>query len=102
MKFLVMTKARAAVVPPQDPIAAVKEAVAWIEGRLADGTTDCAYGIVPSMSANVMNADSHEDLWRILTDYPLFDLWDWEVYPLCDIKQFADQRLKILQRMARK
>lgn len=61
--------------------------IAWIEGKLEDGTFDCVFGFLGGGGFSVANADSHREILDLMADYPLFGLSTWEVRPLLDFKE---------------
>ena len=45
----------------------------------------------------IADVDSHETLWNILMEYPLFQYNEWEVRALCDWNHVYDNSLSQLQ-----
>lgn len=98
MKFLALSKRRPG--PPPDPkvvIALSRASQEWIKAKLADGTLDCAYNVVPNANgyfgAAIANAHSNEEVYQQLTAYPFFLLTDFEVYPLSDAWRAIDDNV---------
>lgn len=72
--------------PPPEVFDAAME---WIEGKLEDGTFDCVYGFLEGGGFSISNADSHEEAFEMMTDYPLFGFVEWEIRP---VMEFGTQR----------
>ena len=62
----------------------------WVSAKLADGTLECAYSFPSGGGFFIFNADSHEDLMRLLVDFPLRPLSELEVHAICDFSQATD------------
>jgi len=62
-------------------------AIAWIEGKLDDGTFDCVFGFLEGGGFSIANAGSHREVLDLMADYPLFGLSTWEVRPLLEFKE---------------
>jgi hypothetical protein len=84
MKFLILGKPRAGAHPVEDRAAANKAAKAMLEKLLEDGTLDCSYQLVGGGGVAIGNADTAEDLLRVLWSYPLFSQFEWHVEPLVE------------------
>ena len=61
-------------------------AIAWLEGKIDDGTFDCIYGFVEGGGFSIANADSHREALELMADYPLFGLVNWDVRPVLEFK----------------
>jgi hypothetical protein len=76
-------------------------ALAWLDGKLADGTFDCLYGFLEGGGCSVVNADSHRDVLDLMADYPIYGLVTWEVRPLLDFRDGTDLvRAKLVEAQA--
>jgi len=76
-------------------------AVSWVEGKINDGTLDCAFGFLKGGGFSVTNADSHRDLFEMMADYPLYGLVTWEVHPLLEFKEATEtERAKLVEAQA--
>src|SRR5436305_12441399 len=62
-------------------------ALAWLEGKVNDGTFDCLFGFVEGGGCSVVNADSHRGVLDLMADYPLFGLVTWELRPLLEFRE---------------
>jgi hypothetical protein len=97
MKYYV--SARPGPVPP--PPEVFDAAFEWVEGRLDDGTFDCVYGFLGGGGFSVTNADSHDEILRMMADYPLFGFSEWDVQPLLDFGAERDTlRAKLVEAQA--
>ena len=65
------------------------EALAWLEGKVDDGTFDCIFGFLEGGGFSVANADSHGEVLDLMAEYPLFGLSTWDVRPLLDSNREA-------------
>lgn len=73
-------------------------AVAWLEGKVDDGTFDCVYGFLEGGGFSIANADSHREVLDVMAEYPLFGLVTFEVRPLLDFKEgFDTTRAKLAE-----
>lgn len=91
MKFLVISKSRisSATPKPTNPEGLYRSAIAWTEKSLADKTLDCTYGFAAGRGGcSIVNADSHEELLRVLRSSPMFHFAEYEVHALCDSDAF--------------
>jgi hypothetical protein len=76
-------------------------ALAWLDGKLSDGTFDCIYGFMEGGGFSVTNADSHREVLDLMADYPLFGMVTWDVRPLMTFRDGADViRAKLVQAQA--
>ncbi len=91
MKFLIITKRRASALP----VETMEPARNWIKARLADKTLDCCYGFLNGGGISIMNAKSHEDLVKLLMDYPESRWVDFDIHGLCDIDMLFDHAEKL-------
>lgn len=65
-------------------------AIAWLQGKVDDGTFDCLYGFIEGGGFSVANADSHREVLDLMADYPLYGLVTWEVRPLLEFRDGID------------
>lgn len=91
MKFLIVTKRRANPLP----IETMEPARVWIKTMLQNGTLDCCYGFLNGGGISIMNAKSHEDLMRLLMEYPESRWVDFEIQGLCDINTMFEEAEKL-------
>jgi hypothetical protein len=76
-------------------------AIAWLEGKLDDGTFDCLYGFLEGGGCSITNAASHAEVLEVMAEYPLFGLVTWEVRPLLEFKEGIDTvRAKLAEAQA--
>ena len=102
MKYLVIEVPRAPSRPlPQEQVLALNIAAREsIEARIADGTLDSLYAFPGGGAFAIGKADSHDALWDILMEYPLYHYMDWEVKALCNWSHGFDTLIKRLQKQA--
>ena len=62
----------------------------WVNTKLADGTLDCAYSFPAGGGFFIFNADSNEGLTKLLVDFPLRPLTEFEIHALCDFNVATD------------
>jgi hypothetical protein len=62
----------------------------WVNAKLADGTLESAYSFPAGGGLFIANADSHESLMKIIVDFPLRPLADFEVHAISDFNQSTD------------
>jgi hypothetical protein len=76
-------------------------AIAWLQGKLDDGTFDCVYGFMEGGGFSVANVDSHRDALDMMAAYPLFGQVTFEVRPLLEFKEGVDTiRAKLVEAQA--
>jgi hypothetical protein len=76
-------------------------AIAWLEGKLDDGTFDCLYGFIEGGGFSITNAGSHGEVLDLMADYPLFGMVIWEIRPLLEFKEGIDTvRAKLAEAQA--
>ncbi len=72
----------------------------WVNKKLADGTLDCAYSFPAGGGFFIFNADSHEDLMRLLVEFPLRPLSEFEIHSACDFNQATDMVVDSIKNLA--
>jgi hypothetical protein len=76
-------------------------AIAWLEGKLDDGTFDCVYGFLEGGGFSISNADSHGEAFELMADYPLFGMVTWDVRPVLELgEQTGTIRAKLVEAQA--
>ena len=96
MKFLVTVMPR----PALAPLELVEAGRNWVEQKLKDGTLDCVYGFPTGGGIGIENANSHDELMRNLTSYPLFPFVEMTVQPLASHTAAFEAYRAISQRTA--
>ncbi len=97
MKFLVITKPR--TVPlPDNYVELVKAAKEWLNAKVADGTIDFVYSMLPNGGVSITNVDSHKQAFDLMQEYPLTPFLDWKIVPLVDLNYTFDKLIKALSR----
>ena len=82
---------------PPDPLALNRAVRDFVAARLADGTMDCAYYLLPRGGMSIINADSHEALLGLLRTWPGFGYQEFEIQLLSDIRLAIDNNWERLQ-----
>ena len=102
MKYLVTEVPRAPSRPlSQEQVLALNKAAREsIEESIADGTLDSVYAFPDGGALAIVNAESHEELWDILMEYPLYHYMDWEIKVLCNWSHGIDRLVERLQKQA--
>ena len=63
----------------------IEEAMKWGEDRRADGIVDCSYYFLDSDNGfAILNAESHEHLYKILLTSAFHQQVTWEAKPIID------------------
>jgi hypothetical protein len=76
-------------------------AMAWLEGKVEDGSFDCLYGYLEGGGFSVTNADSHSAVLELMADYPLFGMVTFEVRPLLEFREgLSTVRAKLVEAQA--
>lgn len=97
MKFLIIARDRPNGPYPPDPIALNRAVRDWVGARLADGTFDCAYYMLPRAGLCIVNADSHESLLALLRAWPSFGYQEFELHALANASSGIDNNLERMQ-----
>lgn len=101
MKYLLIVTDRPNGPFPPDPLALNRAVQEFVSARLADGTMDCAYYLLPRGGMSIINADSHEALLALLRAWPGFGYQEFEVHMLGDIRQaIANNRERLHKEQA--
>jgi muconolactone delta-isomerase len=99
MKFLIITRARGAAIPPQAMPALFEAMKGYVTRARNAGKWDVAYshtrgGVV------IANHDSHEDLNAWLAEMPMAPFVDIEVLPLADVDKSLDKLIETSRQRA--
>ncbi len=96
MKYLV-TQMLGRAMPREQALAMNEAAREWVETHLEDGTIDAAYALLDGDALAIVNAESHDALWDLLMEYPLYWHMDWKVEPLCSWNRRLDELIGLLR-----
>lgn len=66
-------------------------AMAWLDGKVGDGTFDCLYGYLEGGGFSITNAGSHGEVLDLMADYPLFGMVTWEIRPLLEFREGTEK-----------
>ena len=101
MKFLIMIIPRPnPAIPPQAVAAALTDTREWLGQRRAEGTFECAYGLVTGGGCAIAEVESHEALNKLLLDAPSFMISDYEIHALADVDTQLGNVIGALERAA--
>ena len=84
MKYLVMAEPGERVVPPDMAHTLLDAAADWIRDRLEDEHVECVFFFPTGGGFAVANAESHEELQKLLVSYPLYPFMKWDLKMLID------------------
>ncbi len=94
MKYLVTQKLGRAI--PRERALDINEgSKRWVQARLEDGTIDLVYSLLDGNAVAIVNAESHDGLFEILMEYPLYWYMDWEFEPLCKWSVRLDKLIEL-------
>lgn len=98
MKYMLIGRPRATAQmrPTSDQVRQAKD---WVNARIADGTFDCLYGLASGGGVTLINAESHDKVRELLTEYPLYFYAEWEVHALTDGNFYYDTMIRLLKKM---
>ena len=65
----------------------LRNSIAWIEARQAEGVLECAYSFTAGGGFLVFDVASHEELVRYLIDFPMYPLCEFKVEPIIDFNR---------------
>lgn len=96
MRYLVLFKPEPSV-RLEDPLSANKAAAAYIAEIQKKGHLVAAFGFVGGGGMGILEAASHEELWELVYDYPLYGSFRWEVEPLVDATHVFGRGIALLE-----
>ena len=71
----------------------------YIKGLQQTGKMECNYGIAGMKGGlGIVNAESHAELQKIVSGYPMFPFIKLEIYPLMDVEDTEKAALEMLSR----
>ena len=95
MKYLVTARRNMAPFPEGQGSNLVQAAKDWVSAQLANGTFDCIHNFAEGNGGfSITNADSHEAVFDLLLDYPLYLIYSWEIRPLCEWSHTYDKYIE--------
>ena len=98
MKYLV-TQKLARLIPRERALDINEGSKQWVQARLEDGTIDLVYSLLDGNAVAIVNAESHDDLFKILMEYPLYWYMDWEFEPLCNWSIRLDKLIELQKQL---
>ena len=97
MKFLVLLRPRGNALPAPDPLAVNKAAKTYIGELRKSAFLEAAYAFAAGGGMAILDAPSHERLWELIFEYPLYSAFDWEVEPLVDADYVFSRGIEMMQ-----
>jgi hypothetical protein len=99
MKYLIRANPGITPIPREQGAVLMQAGLEWLKVKLADGTLDAAYNIMGGGGAGIGNAETHEEILRLLLEYPLYPFFSWEITPLLDLEESLKQYTAFYERM---
>jgi hypothetical protein len=96
MKFMVTARPRPLGPPPD----AVRQAQAWLQAKLDDGTFEAVYAYPEGGGCSIGAYDSHEQLMEELMEYPMSPFVDFEVQALVDMDAAFERFIPFAEAMS--
>lgn len=84
MKYLIVAKPTNTPMPEGQEYELFKAAQDYGNAKLKDGTFDCAYAFFNGGGFAIANVASHEEAYDLITSYPMYFFFEWEVKPILD------------------
>jgi len=99
MKFLLIGNQVGEAASHEDQLSYLELSKQWVNARLADGTLESAYSFPAGGGFFIANADSHESLMKIMVDFPLSPLSDFEVHAISDFNRSTEIVIDALKKV---
>ena len=90
MKYLISAKIGGESVPPDKLLEAYKASQDYGNKLMEDGTFDCMFAFFEGGGCGIINAGSHDEVYKYLLNYPMYSSFIWEVKPLLDWNRTYD------------
>ena len=100
MKYLVINKGPRGSYA-DIPLSALQATKEWFKALRTNGTADCIYSFVTKGGMAVLNANSHEEVMKILRAGPGWGFNEIEVHVLCDVGQSMDALIETRQKASK-
>jgi len=101
MKYLIISKPISKPVgtpmSPDKAREAFKASQAYGNKFLEDGTHDCIYAFLGGGGFAITNADSADEVYKHLLNYPMYSSYIWEVKPLLDWNKTFDTVINTIE-----
>ncbi|MEN8614943.1 muconolactone Delta-isomerase family protein [Dehalogenimonas sp. THU2] len=97
MKYLVSGDQVTPAASHKDQINFLECAKEWVEKSKADGKLDAAYSFPDGGGMFVLDAKDHEELMRLLLNFPLRPFSNLEIRPLLDFNTSANITIEALK-----
>lgn len=95
MRYLVTVKPG----PMPPPIEQLRQAKAWIQGRLDDGTFEVVYAFPEGGGLSIGSYDSIEQLMEQLLEYPLSAFVEYDVQPLTEVDAAFERVIPYMEKL---
>jgi hypothetical protein len=90
MKYLVVAKPGGEPVPPDKLLDAYKASQAYGNKLKENNSFDCVYAFFEGGGCGIIEADSHDEVYKHMVNFPMFSSFIWEVQPLLDWNKTYD------------
>ena len=99
-KFMVISRQADTPVPMDLLKKLLPAQFSYIKGLEQSGKMECNYGIAGMKGGlGIINAESHAELQKIVSGYPMFPFIKLEIYPLMNAEDTEKAGLEMLNRL---
>ena len=101
MRFLVSTT-RTQLIPPEMTLGLIDAMKAWLKRYTEAGKIERSWALAgrPGDGGGIVNVESHEELDRIMNEFPFQFSSSIQVQPLADLTASLDAAVQVIQAMA--
>jgi hypothetical protein len=100
MKYLVTGLPGSNPIPLDQGAGLLGAGMAWIKGKLEEGSIDCHYSLLGGGGLGIVNAASHDQVLTEILAYPLYPFFTWEITPLLDFEGAYQEYIRFYERLA--
>lgn len=101
MKYLVIGTRNTVPMDPKIGAGLFQACKQWVSAELAAGKGDAMYIYADASGGiEIGNANSHEEVYDRLLDFPMYAFMDWEVIPLVDWSHGYDKMIEFCHKIA--
>jgi hypothetical protein len=102
MKYLVIGSPKALPIPPEMAINLYQAAITWVDNMTKAGKLDCLYIFPEAGGMAIGNVNSQEEAFDLMTSYPLYGFFDWQVKSLVDWRHAYNTIIEMYKKMGAK
>ncbi len=102
MKYLVTGASRGIPIPPDQALKLYQSAVNWIDSQIKAGKIEAMYIFPEGGGMAIGDVNSQEEAFDMLTSYPLYGFFDWQVRVLVDWKHAYNSIIESYKKMGAK